>query len=113
MLELRKGTGAASSAAAGGRAGEKCADKNQDFGRWRRERIVARTESVDAERTERRVRAVLEAQAREWGAPLLNHILFARCPSTFQGARGMWAGLDASGLLDPELVTLVNCKVAT
>ncbi len=71
-----------------------------------------RVSKVDPERTERRVRAVLEAQARRWGAPLLNHLLYARRPSIFGGVRAMWAGLDASGLLDPGLVALVNRRVA-
>ena len=73
---------------------------------------MARIEGADPERTERRVRAVLGAQARKWGAPLPNHLIYARRPSIFQGARAMWAGLDASGLLDPGLVALVNRRVA-
>ena len=77
-----------------------------------KERMMARIEGVDPERTERRVRAVLEAQAKKWGAPLLNHLIYARRPSIFQGARAMWSGLDASGLLDPRLVALVNRRVA-
>jgi len=59
------------------------------------------------------IRAVFDAQARKWGAPLLNHRLYARRPAIFRGARGMWRGLDASGLIDPKLVTLVNVRVAT
>jgi hypothetical protein len=78
----------------------------------RKEGIMARIEGVDPERTERRIRAVLEAQAEKWGAPLLNHLLYARRPSIFQGARAMWTGLDASGLLGPGLVALVNRRVA-
>jgi hypothetical protein len=73
---------------------------------------VARIEGVNPKRTERRVRAVLEAQAEKWGTPLLNHLLYARRPSILQGVRAMWAGLDASGLLDPGLVALVNRRVA-
>ncbi len=73
---------------------------------------MARIEGVDPERTKRRIRAVLKAQAKKWGAPLLNHLIYARRPSIFQGARAMWAGLDASGLLDSELVALVNRRVA-
>ena len=73
---------------------------------------VARIEGVDPEKTERRVRAVLEAQAKRWGAPLLNHVIYARRPEIFRGARAMWGGLEASGLLDPRLVALVNRRVA-
>ncbi len=56
---------------------------------------------------------MLEAQARRWGAPLANHLLYARRPSIFAAARSMWSGLDASGLLDPVLVALVNRRVAS
>jgi alkylhydroperoxidase family enzyme len=73
---------------------------------------VARIGGVNPEQTERRVRAVLEAQAERWGAPLLNHLIYARRPTIFRGARAMWGGLEASGLLDPRLVALVNRRVA-
>lgn len=73
---------------------------------------MARIEGVDPERTGRRVRAVLEAQAEKWGGPLLNHLLYARRPEIFHGARAMWGGLAASGLVDPGLVALVNRRVA-
>ena len=58
------------------------------------------------------VEKVLAAQAGHWGAPLLNHLVYARRPSIFRGARGMWAGLDASGLIDGRLKALVNRRVA-
>jgi hypothetical protein len=51
-------------------------------------------------------------QAEKWGAPLSNHLLYARLRSIFRGVRAMWVGLDASGLLDPKLVTLLNRRVA-
>ncbi|HJQ27990.1 MAG TPA: hypothetical protein VJ827_01520 [Rubrobacter sp.] len=74
---------------------------------------MARIKGVDPDRVEKRIRAVLEAQADRRGAPLLNHLVYARRPGIFRGARGMWAGLDTSGLLDPGLVALVNRRVAT
>ena len=73
---------------------------------------MTRIEGVDPARTERRVRSVLEAQAEKWGEPLPNHLLYARRPSIFRGIRAMWEGLDASGLLDPKLVTLLSRRVA-
>lgn len=73
---------------------------------------MTRIEGVDPARTERHVRSVLEAQAEKWGEPLPNHLLYARRPSIFRGIRAMWEGLDASGLLDPKLVTLLNRRVA-
>ena len=56
--------------------------------------------------------AVLEAQAKKWGGPLLNHLIYARRPSIFKGARMMWSGLDASGLIDGKLGALINRRVA-
>ena len=55
---------------------------------------------------------VLDAQAKTWGAPLLNHLIYARRPSIFRGARGMWAGLEGSGLIDGKLGALLNRRVA-
>jgi hypothetical protein len=74
---------------------------------------MARVEGVDPERTEKRVRTVLEAQAKRWGGPLLNHLLYARRPTIFRGVRAMWGGLEASDLVDPGLVALVNRRIAT
>jgi hypothetical protein len=56
---------------------------------------------------------VLAAQAKTWGAPLLNHLTYARRPTIFRGVRGMWAGLEGSGLIDHKLVALLNRRVAT
>ncbi|MDP9426472.1 MAG: hypothetical protein M3P37_10685 [Actinomycetota bacterium] len=47
------------------------------------------------------------------GAPLLNHLIYARRPTIFRGARGMWGGLEGSSLIPAELVALVNRRVAT
>ena len=73
---------------------------------------MVRIEGVDPEGAQGPVRAVFEAQIKKWGAPLLNHLLYARRPSIFRGARAMWAGLDSSGLIDGELVSLINRRVA-
>ncbi len=55
---------------------------------------------------------VLAAQAGTWGAPLLNHLVYARRPSIFRGARGMWTGIEGSGLIDGRLGALLNRRVA-
>ena len=73
---------------------------------------MARIDGVDPNSAEGPVRAVLEAQAEKWGAPLLNHLLYARRPTIFRGARAMWAGLDSSGLIEGRLVALINRRVA-
>jgi hypothetical protein len=73
---------------------------------------VARVKDADPAEVERPIRKVLEAQAGRWGAPLLNHLIYARRPSIFRGVRAMWTGLDASGLIDARLVALINRRVA-
>ena len=75
---------------------------------------MARIEGVrPAEVGDEYVQKVLAAQAKHWGAPLLNHLVYARRPSIFRGARGMWTGIDASGLIDGTLTALVNRRVAS
>lgn len=74
---------------------------------------MARVEGVDPRQVSDDYTAkVLAAQAKVWGAPLLNHLAYARRPSIFRGARGMWAGLDGSGLIDGTLTALLNRRVA-
>ena len=74
---------------------------------------MARIDGVNPEEVEDSyTRKVLEAQAKTWGAPLLNHLVYARRPSIFRGARGMWAGIDGSGLIDGKLTALLNRRVA-
>ena len=75
---------------------------------------MARIEGVDPDAPELdpAIKAVFGAQARKWGAPLLNHLVSARRPSIFRGVRAMWTRIDASGLVDPALKALVNRRVA-
>ena len=73
---------------------------------------MSRIAGVDPEKTEPHIKAVLEAQAKKWGAPLLNHLVYARRPQIFRGVRAMWSGIDASGLVDPALQAMVNRRVA-
>jgi len=74
---------------------------------------MARIADVDPERIDPRAKAVLEAQRAKWGGPLLNHLLYARRPSIFKAVRGMWSGLDGSGLIDDRLKALLNRRVAS
>ena len=74
---------------------------------------MARVEGVNPEHpSDDYIAKVLEAQARTWGAPLLNHLIYARRPSIFRGARGMWTGLEGSGLINGKLGALLNRRVA-
>ena len=73
---------------------------------------MARVPDADPDALEPRIRAVLEAQRKKWGAPLLNHLVYARRPSIFHAARAVWSGLDASGLIDAKLQAMINRRVA-
>ena len=73
---------------------------------------MARIADADVEQADRYVRDVLEAQRKAWGAPLLNHLLYARRLPIVRGARAMWVGIDASGLIDARLRGLINRRVA-
>ena len=58
------------------------------------------------------IRNVLAAQTKTWGGPLLNHLVYARRPTILRGARGMWAAIEGSGLIDSQLQALLNRRVA-
>ncbi len=73
---------------------------------------MTRIAGVDPQQAEGPIATVFRAQTEHWGAPLANHLLYARRPSVFRGVRSMWGGLDQSGLLDPRLVAMLNRRVA-
>ncbi|HEU5383475.1 MAG TPA: hypothetical protein VFV38_49365 [Ktedonobacteraceae bacterium] len=73
---------------------------------------MARINGIHPAEADDYTRKVLEAQAKTWGAPLLNHLVYARRPSIFRGVRAMWTGLGTSGLIDEKLQALVNRRVA-
>lgn len=73
---------------------------------------MSRIAPVHPHKTEPRIKAVLDAQAKKWGAPLFNHLVYARRPSIFRGVRAMWSGIDISGLVDPKLQAMINRRVA-
>lgn len=74
---------------------------------------MARIPNADIEHAEPHIKNVLGAQTKAWGAPLLNHLIYARRPSIFRGARAMWTGIDASGLIEASLRALINRRVAS
>ena len=76
-------------------------------------RETMRLPGVDPDNVDHQIGAVFESQKKNWGAPLLNHLLYARRPTIFRGVRAMWTGLDASGLIDPKLIALINRRVAS
>ena len=74
---------------------------------------MARIADVNVAQADRYVKDVLDAQQKTWGAPLLNHQLYARRPSIFRGARAMWTGIESSGLIEARLRGLINRRVAS
>lgn len=74
---------------------------------------MARVADANVEAAEAYIQNVLEAQRKRWGQPLFNHLIYARRPTIFRGARAMWAGIDASGLIPPALAALINRRVAS
>lgn len=74
---------------------------------------MARIDGVNLEDVDDYTRKVLEAQAKTWGSPLLNHLVYARRPSIFRGVRAMWTGIAASRLIDETLQALINRRVAS
>jgi alkylhydroperoxidase family enzyme len=74
---------------------------------------MARIPGVNPNEVEPYITKVFEAQARKWGGPLAPYLLYARRPSIFRGVRGMWTGIEASGLIDARLQALVNRRVAS
>ena len=73
---------------------------------------MARIDGIDPDCVQGSIKAVFEAQIKKWGAPLLNHLLYARRPTIFRGVRAMWSGLNSSGLIDTKLISLINRRVA-
>jgi hypothetical protein len=59
------------------------------------------------------VRAVCDRLVDRYGSLPHNHAVLARRPTIFRAFRGMWDGLEESGLLPARLVDLVNLKVAS
>ena len=73
---------------------------------------MQRITGIAIKEADKRAAAVLEAQAKKWGGPLLNHLVYAKNPEVFRAVRGMWIGLDKSGLLPGTLVAMINRRVA-
>jgi hypothetical protein len=73
---------------------------------------MTRVSGVDPKGMRGYIDEVFKAQERSYGAPLFNHLLYARRPTIFRGARAMWTGIDSSGLIHPKLKALLNRRVA-
>lgn len=73
---------------------------------------MARVSDADDDKLDQYTKNVLDGQRKSYGAPLLNHLIYARRPSIFRGARAMWSGIATSGLIDTKLQALINRRVA-
>ncbi|HEY1353915.1 MAG TPA: hypothetical protein VGF67_30255 [Ktedonobacteraceae bacterium] len=74
---------------------------------------MARIEGIRPTETDDYAQKILAAQAKKWGGPLLNHLVYARRPTILRAVRAMWTGIAASGLIDEKLQALVNRRVAS
>ena len=74
---------------------------------------MSRIDGVDSNEVDRYAARIFKLQTEKWGAPLANHLVYARRPTVLRGVRGMWTGLDQSGLIDAPLLALVNRRVAS
>ena len=74
---------------------------------------MSRIPEIDTSTAEGYTAAVLNAQRKTWGAPLNNHLLYARRPALFKAVRGMWTAIDSDGLIGAALLSLINRRVAS
>ena len=72
-----------------------------------------RISGIARENADQYAKSIFEAQEKQWGAPLLTNLVYARRPTIFRAVRGMWSGIDASGLIAPPLRALINRRVAS
>jgi len=76
-------------------------------------RAMARIDGIDPRNADPDLRSAFEAQVESWGEVLHPYLVYARRPTVFRAVRGMWDGLEASGLLDGALKAMVCRRVAT
>ena len=74
---------------------------------------MSRISGINPEQSDGYSQAVLNAQAKTWGAPLNNHLLYARRPALFKAVRAMWTAIDRDGLIGVALLSLINRRVAS
>jgi len=74
--------------------------------------MTQRITGIDPAEGDTYAKSVFEAQTKLWGGPLINNLVYARRPTIFRAVRGMFAAIDASGLLSPALRAMINRRVA-
>ena len=73
---------------------------------------MSRIAGADPSTVDASIRRVLDGQAKLWGAPLANHLVYARRPTLFRAFRAVWNSLNHGAPLDEKLVALLNRRVA-
>ena len=73
---------------------------------------MARVSGVNEDHVDSSIQKIFDQQQARWGAALEPYKIYAKRPTIFHAVLGMWEGLGASGLLDPQLRALVNRRVA-
>ena len=58
------------------------------------------------------IREIYEEQERSQGVPFPNTSVYGHRPSIFRGHRALAAGIDDSGLLDPQLRRIAQLRAA-
>jgi hypothetical protein len=74
---------------------------------------MTRIKGIASEETNGYIKDVYHNQIQKYGKVLENHKLYARRPTIFKAVRGMWEGIDQSGLISEELKTMLNIRVAS
>jgi hypothetical protein len=67
---------------------------------------------VDIEKLEPDMKDAVEMQRKLWGAPLLPYLFYARNPSFFRAAQGMWGAVHGAKRVPGTLKALLNRRVA-
>jgi hypothetical protein len=73
---------------------------------------MPRVRGVEREGLDVSIERAFRGQEKKWGTVLAPYPVYARRPTIFKAAQGMWVGLAQSGLVDHSLVALVNRRVA-
>jgi len=74
---------------------------------------MPRIPEIDPDQATGYVEAVMNAQRKQWGAPLRPYLLYGRRPALLRAVQGMWAGVDSEGLIGSALLALINRRVAS
>jgi alkylhydroperoxidase family enzyme len=75
--------------------------------------MAARVRQLTADEAAPEVQEIFERQIRYYGAPLNTTGVYAHRPTILEGATALSAGINASGLIEGSLKSLVCLRAAT